>query len=320
MTYLAVTTPWMGPTMSDLEEELRGALGDPPADSFAKERALIRLRAEYSELAATFSPDERRSRRVLQPLAIALAIGLVGLAVFGVSNIRQSAVATELDGLAQANVRWAADSQPPPVRLEQWGVQPHIVVGGPTFNLIVRSLISIRPNDDGSILRTERILDRAFATPEDRRVWESLEEPDIPEVGEGESERIPPAFDLAELSKDPEELRKTLESGEITGYVPNGGQLFETIGSLLVEPSIDLEQRRALYEVVSSLDGVELLGAVTDPLERPGIGFAYEVGSRKQVLIFDRDTGQPLAFEEYSSVDPAQIDQWVAFNPPNSGY
>jgi hypothetical protein len=75
------------------------------------------------------------------------------------------------------------------------------------------------------------------------------------------------------------------------------------------------KQRVAPYQVVGSVEGVELLGDIEDPLNRTGVGFSCQVGPVRQVLIFDRATGEPLAFEEYSPIDPEQLDQWQAFNP-----
>jgi hypothetical protein len=120
------------------------------------------------------------------------------------------------------------------------------------------------------------------------------------------------------MPTDPAALRATLEDGSVTGYLPNGGQLFESIGSLLADPVVSPEQRMALYHVVESLEGVELLGESADPLGRVGVGFSYMVGPQRQVLIFDRNTGQPFASEQFSILNPGVLEAWQAYDPPSS--
>jgi hypothetical protein len=118
------------------------------------------------------------------------------------------------------------------------------------------------------------------------------------------------------MPTDPDALRTALRDGSVIGYLPNQGQLFESIGSLLMEPGLTSEQRAALFQVVETMDGVNLLGEIADPRQRTGVGFSFMVGPRQQVLIFDPQTGQPLAFEEYSATNPDELDQWLVFDPP----
>lgn len=298
--------------MADLENELRRALRDPPPDQYARERALRRLRSQMDEPGTRSSEIRGRSRTRILATGLALAIVATGFVV--ITSLRQPAVADEIHDLTQANLAATPSSGPSEIRVEQWGHHSDALLGGATFNLYVLSLIELKVDKD-SISGTGTVLSTDFASEADRAAWVSRGEPPIPEAGE--VDRVPnrAAYDVASIPSDPQELLTALEDGSITGYLPNPGQLFETIGSLLIDPRLSDEQRVALYQVVGSVEGVELLGDIEDPLNRTGVGFSCQVGPVRQVLIFDRATGEPIAFEEYSPVDPEQLDQWQAFNP-----
>ena len=308
--------------MTDLDQELRRILGEPPPDLHARERALIRLRAQMAEARERSKVGRKRARKLrlgvgALVLVLSLAIGL------SLPNLRRPAVASELERLAQVSIDSDAPSNASEVRIrEMYLIQGGGTQGsgniyfGPGYTVIVHSIVT-RTMEGGVLVQRRTITSADFASPDERAVWESLDSPPIPKIGERSTQRFDDStFNLEAMPTDPEELRKALEDGTVIGYLPDGSQLFESIGSLLAEPALEPEQRVALYRVVESLDGVELLGDTPDPLGRIGVGFSYPVGSSRQVLIFDRNTGQPLAFEQYSAINPSQLEQWQAFDPP----
>jgi hypothetical protein len=304
--------------MTDLLEQLRRAVGEPPPDRDARERALVRLRAHVSEarqVRVTTAPV--RSARVRIGVA-ALALSLLVIGASGLAGLRRPAAAVELDRLAQVNRDWLLTRDVPQVQIEQMYLASYTSLdGGPSFTMVVHSHLSRTVNDDGSIDQTERIISARFEDPDDRAAWKSAGSPDwVTHAGDVHTDHFKrPIYNIAAVSTDPATLTQALEDGSVTSYEPDEGQLFETIASLLAEPELSPDQRVALYQVVGSLDGVELLGDTTDPIDRVGVGFSMMVGSHEQILIFDRNTGQPLATQQFYAPDPALGWEWRAFEP-----
>jgi len=299
-------------------------MGTPPADPAARARALIRLRAEISQQGPSPIVLPRARTKIRLGLAVLVAIALVGLFA-GTLGLRKPAVAKELDQLAAANAAYTPQWHPNEVRIKEFHIEQGggevagsasgNVYTGPGYTILVQTLIT-RTYKDGVVVQSKDVLSADFATPEDEKIWRSMGSPPKSEVGPQKTDTFRlPANWPAGVSTDPAVLETQLQDGTVLGYLPDGKQLFEAIGSLLTEPELNTDQRIALYKVVGSLDGVELLGEIQDPLERTGVGFSYTQESLHQVLIFDRDTGQPLAFEEYSRSDPDQIGMWLAFDP-----
>jgi len=122
------------------------------------------------------------------------------------------------------------------------------------------------------------------------------------------------------LPRDPEELAKLLESidgerqetaqrtacGIPTVNSPAGDlvQVFHFVSALLLFAPYDEDLRAAAYDLAAGLDGVELDGRARDPVGRLGTSVSFEAalgrGYRpgpltRHSLIFDTDTGEPLA-------------------------
>ncbi len=304
--------------MADVDRALRRAIGDPPADPSARERALVRLRAEISETHISSATRSRKGSRRLRVLAagIALLVGVLG--AVGVASREQPAAATELDRLAHVNRSWSENEPLAPVRIEEQGLSSFGITGGPSFNLLVKSIVTRTVDDQGTLQQSSRIVSAEPATPEDEAIWKNMGSPVIiPRAEDVTFDTFkPPIYDLDAVSSDPEALLQALRGGSITGYeAPDDGQVFETVGSLFADPRLSPDQRVALYRVVGMLDGVELLGEMADPSGRPGVGFSMMVGPSRQILIFDRDTGELLATQEYYAGDPSIRWQWQVLNP-----
>jgi len=117
---------------------------------------------------------------------------------------------------------------------------------------------------------------------------------------EGRVEGVVDSYEeLLALPTDPEALAERLADGPDTDDRPAEVEAFANAASLLGEAPAPPALRAALFEVVAAIDGVELLGEVTDPAGRPGTGVALvdEFGVRHE-LVFDPATAQPLAQRE----------------------
>jgi hypothetical protein len=77
------------------------------------------------------------------------------------------------------------------------------------------------------------------------------------------------------------------------------GETRGLISSYLHSPAASAELRAALYRVLARQDGVELVGEVTDPEGRVGVGLEFQAGwgggPTKQRLIVDPASGEILA-------------------------
>ncbi|NJP93154.1 hypothetical protein HCN51_27535 [Nonomuraea sp. FMUSA5-5] len=128
--------------------------------------------------------------------------------------------------------------------------------------------------------------------------------------------------ELQNLPTEPEKLRKLLCEGrvrltpEVAGQLRRGGvtaarkrcdgaagvldKVFFALSSTPVPPKV----RAGLMRLLTDYPGVRQLGAVTDPLGRPGVALAASFESRdgrgtlQRDLIFDRRTGQVLGSRE----------------------
>lgn len=299
---------------------LRRALGEPGTDPAARERARARLRAEIE---ATTSGTSRRAGKQLILVGIAAIAITVALVAAIVPATRESATARELRGLGEL-----ASAQPTVAphlgQVLVWTAETHHLEGftdvanGIAYELTIRSSLERRTDAQGGILEKETIRSVEFASKGDRAAWEQAGSPELPTSGDVRREQFPPGdagwFDLDAISTDPDVLLEGLRDGEVAPLSPGEDEVFLLIGQLLGEPSLTLEQREALFEVAASLEGVEALGDVTDPLGRFGRGFALETADRRAVIIFDPADAMPLATELFDlrSGTP-QLFTWAAF-------
>lgn len=130
------------------------------------------------------------------------------------------------------------------------------------------------------------------------------------------------AFD-ANLPTDPDELEAALRrNAELENPPPEdgytlAGEMLERISLLLYMPAASPELRAALCQLMTRIQGVELLGERSDPLGRRGVAFARAGGygkdtSTRVLLIVDPQTSHVLAHET-ELVRPAD---WVDADPP----
>jgi hypothetical protein len=196
---------------------------------------------------------------------------------------------------------------------------------GDTFTVLQPKERQIWIGADGSgrLLQTDGT--PSFLTPTDRAHWVAAGSPpltsDVPDdtsFGPGGLSDGP--LDLATLPTDPTALARELSARKIEGGPPGAAEDFTQIGDLLRETDASPALRAALYQVASSLTGVELLGTVTDHDGRAGIGIAYLDHGTRQELIFDPQTSALLG-EQYTVVSagsgydvaPGTVVGWAVY-------
>lgn len=142
-----------------------------------------------------------------------------------------------------------------------------------------------------------------FPRPRDRTLWMRAGRPRIQGGGSdreyGAGRLLPEGFEA--LPTDPGTLADVLRRDRVDSALPADPGLFVAAADLLSEPLVDPAHRAALYRVVAGIEGVRLLGQVTDPSGRPGVGVAITSRSgntlQDHVLIFDAETSEVLAEE-----------------------
>jgi hypothetical protein len=137
-----------------------------------------------------------------------------------------------------------------------------------------------------------------FVTPADRAAWIAAGKPRL--SGNPHSDETYRAgglsyLDLSKLPSDPAQLKQLIEERKIEGGPPGDAETFTIIGDLLRETYASPGVRSALYTIASELPGVELVGAVHDPLGRSGTAVAYVAHGSRDELIFDPHTSALLA-------------------------
>jgi hypothetical protein len=93
--------------------------------------------------------------------------------------------------------------------------------------------------------------------------------------------------EIRALPTDPAALRRTLEARDnviVTAYA----------GALLSFAGTPQDVKLALYSVLKSLPGAELIPSVTDPLDRTGVGVQFDDEAWRTLFLFDPATGALL--------------------------
>jgi hypothetical protein len=170
---------------------------------------------------------------------------------------------------------------------------------------------------DGSGYRQTTVGAVRFASEQDRAAWETDGKPPLPAPGDVRTERYSPAdapwFDASSLSSDANQLEASLRADP---SLTNDGQIYDRIGNLLAQGDSHPDLRAALFEVASSLDGIELLGSREDPRGRAGTAIAIDANGQRVELVFDPNSSRLLAIDTYDllpdgSVGP--LNSWTAF-------
>ncbi len=286
---------------------------DGAGDSPSATRLLARLMVGSERVASSWT---RRRRRA----AVAAAALLVGLAAAGFivrAAGRSPATATEL----LRRTATVAESQPPP-----GGRGPYVYSSimsnhpftsgeaGQVWTAILPTVEETWISPDGSGRIRSETGDPLFLGPRDRDRWLAAGSPPF-EAGVID-ETFPAGSLVYEDSRDlptaPGELLDVLR-GQVAGEdLPEEVAIFQRIGELLAAGDATPDLRASLYRVAARLPGIQLVGDVTDPLGRPGVGVAIthgESGSRVQILmVFDQSSSALLAQEHVLLEEASWVD------------
>lgn len=154
-----------------------------------------------------------------------------------------------------------------------------------------------------------------FVDPEDEENWREQGSPALGHKVGVSDERFGPgelggrSFEgclppTRALPADPSRLAKIFRKTRAvcSEEVPLNAKSFEYAVSVLFQAGSSRKLRAALHEVVTRIDGVELIGDARDPLGRRAVAVAldYHYGGRSEryELFFDPETSQPLAFTD----------------------
>lgn len=190
-------------------------------------------------------------------------------------------------------------------------VEPEIA-----YSMLVPHIREVWMGSENSLLETHSSPPE-FLSESDRRAWEAHGSPEI--KGGLSVDHLGPTKPL-DLPSDPNELYDQFhaKAARVAGdpYTPDGDapidpaqtiayEMFRMAGESLRERSATPEQRAALFEVASRLDGIELVGDVTDTAGRPGIAIAMldPRNGIRDTFVFDPDTSALLAEEEVVAAD-----------------
>lgn len=179
-----------------------------------------------------------------------------------------------------------------------------ISVVGPDQYLYTKSRARHQSCDDGRCVWQLAVEERWVAHDGSGRfAGQDGDDPAFSElVGPGElggslNEAVPPT--------DVDEHRDFVRERAGQAEQPLNYEMFVVIRDLLVETwSSPLlystpELRASLFEVASTLPGVEDLGPKTDDIGRPGVGVGFTKDGVRMELIFDPVTGAMLGHREY---------------------
>jgi hypothetical protein len=304
-----------------IRQALDGFDDDPDAVERARSRLLEAIRAEKVRT--------QRRRRLVLPAAATIALAVVAAVVVALVGpiVGSSAAATELRRLGTI----ASSAQGPHLGTGQFLLitsdelrpEARTELGmDSSFTVVSRLRVRTWIAGDGSSFRRTEWISSRFATDADRRSWEEAGRPIVPHAGDTQDERSRSDgyfwVDLSRLPRAPTRLLAGLRSGSILPRSPGDDHVFMLIGDLLAQGDAPPQVRAALFEAAARLEGIEKVGAVSDPLKREGIALAIDGASMRTQLVFDSETADLLSIELFPIRSDGSIGAlmyWRAFHP-----
>jgi hypothetical protein len=293
-----------------------------PGSVGAREAARRRLLSTAGSLAV----DDRRSRRPRLVRRAALALGAVGFAVALLFSVavwpvpflpRSGPAAAASDILRRAADAAAAKTAPAATgyrHTKSTGAWLAFVMGGsgsasgsgsgqsPTYKYLrpVTREIWIAPDGSGRI--AESVGEPTFFTEQDRAYFLAAGSTDPSAINHdfGPGELYYAAN--SDLPSDPLILRALLFARSLGNGNGVSVEMFVLVGDALRETVAEPKLRSALFEVASTIDGVEALGPTTDRAGRPAVAVGITGGPSgyrvQRVMLFDPSTYEFLGEEE----------------------
>lgn len=151
---------------------------------------------------------------------------------------------------------------------------------------------------------------------------------DLPDHVDGELVTVatdPNGQLAAQLPSDPQDAAEFLFARATNPDIPDDCEVFEAARGLLDSHALAGEQRATLYEVLSGLDSVEVVGETVDRAGRTGTAIGvvsdYSGATIREELIIDSASGNVLAFQQvllepmvaYPEMQTPAVIQYVTY-------
>ena len=335
----------------DMVRSLGRDTPDPDQSARQAARAALMTRAGTSPRRLWWAARAPRVTRT-RGLGLAAALGLVTILVSGVVPFGpgpHDAAAAALDRVAGVALT-TADVGPARTGYRHTVSEGANVVGVSTNREGTMSVWALVPihreiwvKPDGSGRLIEQRSKAVWFSAADKAAWVDAGSPDLgddrttdtridptpPGSDRGTPQLAPGSLGHADVDALPTDV-DGLETLIRTQAAANGGgatdsEVFTIVGDLLSETVAAPKLRAALYRIVARLDGVELMGTVTDHAGRTGVGVSLVDddtspggrGRQRHVLIFDPDTSRLL---EKETVQLSRIEGISAEPPVTIGY
>src|SRR5579863_1204461 len=314
--------PVRGGSMLDELERVRAYRADvPEPDSATVEAARADLMAAIGEEPRAASPAgarrsepsrrrlrklQRRRRLVLAGGLATVGVGIAGALGFTTAATPVSALAAQMNKLANvaANQAWTGIPGPGQYLYTQsQGLTSSSTMGNDkecTVSQVEHRQIWIATNGSGAI---NDVRDQSkFTSAADQALCaSSFNITDPSSQNSSWNNRFPagglamPTKNWKALSTDPRTLLTQVH--RLDGGPDNPGEWFTNIGDFMRESDAPPAIRAALYKAAALIPGIKLFGTQTSPVGQTGlgVGFTYPNGQIDAELIFDQQTARLLA-------------------------
>ena len=268
------------------------------------------------------SQPHRRGPRKTAWTAAAAAIVVLALALTQIlpEGGRRASAATKIllstADVAKARVGTAGSGgyRYLATEVETWQA---LEIGSSQSVVMVRSLRELWIAPDGSGRQRVSRVEPMFLSPADQRAWEAAGSPSPVAASDDTYASGQLAYqDVSDLPTDPDELSELLRTAAGFADRPANVQMLIEIADLLRLPDASPELRAALYRVAAGIEGVQLLGDVTDATGRTGtaVGIEFEESGDMQrtAILFDPETSRVLEIRT-EILEPVT---WTDATPP----
>jgi hypothetical protein len=263
---------------------------------------------------------QRRRRFVLAGGLATVGVGIAGVLGLTTAATPVSALAAQMNQLAQvaANQAWTGIPGPGQyLYTESQGLTESDTMGNGkecAVSQVEHRQIWIATDGSGAISDTRD--QSKFTSAADQAVCASFKITDPASQNSSWSNRFAPGGlsfptnDWKSLSTDPATLLKQVHARD--GGPDNPGEWFVNVTDFLRESDVPPAIRAALYQALPLIPGIKPLGTRTDPTGQTGLGVgAYADGRLRAQLIFDQQTGRLLAEGYYDA--SGKLADWHSY-------
>jgi hypothetical protein len=293
--------------MDELQELCALRAEVPVRDPAAHAQAAAALDARLRR--STLAPRRWRPRLTI-PAVVVATLAIVLAAAIGIGRDPENAGAATV--LRDAARKLEAAPATPLAAGQYWYVEQrgHTLAegantGSPSYAALTTMVHKLWIGRDGSgrIVRTDQ--DPQWVTPADHDRWVAAGSPPLTGGGIDEQEapgrltfpfgsRVLTYDELRALPTDPAALAPMVAAAAIGNSWSAAWEQLDLIAELMRSAPLAPAQSAALYEVASTLPGIELVGPTTDSMGRAGVGVAVTSNGFREELVLDSGTGQLL--------------------------